>query len=238
MFDYTDTDLQAIEKYMSSDRMAGYYNYARGDKWIAVRLYERNTRISEALYGVIQALEITLRNAMHRVLTRHLGSATWYETIPLQDSERESVEEAKQTVQGDCPGLVPALIPGKVVAELSFAFWVRLLSFNYEETLWKPYLVRIFPLKLHEQRNAVYVRLKDLKTLRNRIAHHERITCGKRDPERDYASIVETIGWISPTIKNWVESTTCFHDRIKEGIPKRPKTPESTMAAAVPIPEN
>ena len=51
-FPYDERTLATIEKYVSSERLAAYMSYARGDKWVAVRLYERNTEISEALYGV------------------------------------------------------------------------------------------------------------------------------------------------------------------------------------------
>ncbi len=218
-FSYDDRNLATIEKYVSSERLAAYMSYARGDKWVAVRLYERNTEISEALYGVIQALEVTLRNAIHRCLSKALGSDQWYETFSLEESERNAVDEAKTKVMER-----PApLTPGRVVAELKLGFWVRLFSHAYDKTLWVPYLREIFPLKLSNSRTLIHGRLMDLKTLRNRIAHHDRITCGKRDPEKDYAAIMETIGWINKSMRDWILSTNCFRERFDKRLPKKIK---------------
>jgi len=43
-FAYSDDDLVTFEKYVSSERLAAYVIYARGDKWTAVRLYEAQHR--------------------------------------------------------------------------------------------------------------------------------------------------------------------------------------------------
>ena len=219
-FQYDDKALVTIEKYIAPEWLAAYVNHARGDKWVAIRLYERNTEISEALYGVIQALEITLRNAIHNVLSEQLGGPEWYESFSLADSERETVEEVKKNVL-DRPA---TLTPGRVIAELTFAFWGRLFSDSYDKTLWVPHLRKIFPLKLQNGRRYIHGRLVELKTLRNRIAHHERLICGRQKVKQDYADIMETIGWVNPTIRQWVESTNCCQERFTKPLPKKPKT--------------
>ncbi|MGA9671843.1 MAG: HAD hydrolase-like protein, partial [Terracidiphilus sp.] len=211
--------LALLEKYISSERLAAYVAYARGDKWVAVRLYERNTEFSEALYGVIQALEVTLRNAIHNLLSEQLGGAEWYETFNLAESERKALEEAKKKVF-DRPA---ALTPGRVIAELTFAFWGRLFSESYDKTLWVPHLRKIFPQNLQNNRHLIRGRLLQLKTLRNRIAHHERLMCGRQHLRQDYTNILETIGWISPTMRHWVESVNCCEERFARPLPKKPK---------------
>lgn len=218
-FQYDDATLVTFDKYLSIERLAAYVDYARGNKWVAIRLYERNTEISEALYGVIQAVEVSLRNAIHNILSEHLGGGEWYENFTLEETERNAVEEAKKSVLNR-----PAILtPGRIVAELTFAFWVRLFSAPYDKTLWIPYLRKIFPLKLQNGRRLIHGRLVELKTLRNRIAHHERLICGRQNVTQDYANIIETIGWISPTIKRWVESTNCCQERFTKPLPKKPK---------------
>lgn len=209
-FDYTDTDLVTFEKYISSERLAAYIAYARGDKWTAVRLYERNTELSEALYGVLQGLEVTLRNAIHDLMTRKTGTASWYDSFSFQDSESVEINQAKSKVIERAA----ILTPGRVVAELKFGFWVRLFSHAYDKTLWVSHLRTIFPVRLDGSRSFVHGRLVDLKTLRNRIAHHERITCGKRDVQKDYSELLQTIGWINPSMRRWIESTNCFSARF------------------------
>jgi hypothetical protein len=231
-FAYSDEDLVTFEKYVSSERLAAYVIYARGDKWTAVRLYERNTQISEALYGVIQCLEVTLRNSIHSLMSEKLGSEEWFDSFAFGETERTEIEEAKQKVL-DRPA---KLTPGRIVAELKFGFWVRLFSNTYDKSLWVQYLRTLFPVKLDGSRTYIHGRFVDLKTLRNRIAHHERITCGKRDVQRDYAEIIQAIGWISKPMRKWAESTNCFPERFMQKLPKKPKeeevqpnTPPSTI---------
>jgi len=218
-FQYDDKTLVTIEKFVSTERLAPYIDYARGDRWVAIRLYERNIEISEALYGVIQALEITLRNAIHNLLSERLGEAEWYENFNLAEPERQAVEEAKKKVL-DRPVKLQA---GRVLAGLTFAFWGRLFSDSYDKTLWIPYLQKIFPLKLQNRRSYIRGRLLQLKTLRNRIAHHERLICGRHKVKQDYEDILEIIGWINPTIQRWVESTNCCQERFTKPLPKKPK---------------
>jgi hypothetical protein len=229
-FEYDDATLAICEKFVSSERLAAYVQYARGDKWVAIRLYERNTEVSEALYGVVQALEVTLRNAIHNTLSEKLRTAEWFDTFTLEDSERNAVEAAKSKVAERAL----TVTPGRVVAELGFAFWVRLFSHSYDKTLWVPYLRRIFPVKLDGSRTLVHGRLVELKTLRNRIAHHERITCGHRDIRRNYLELLETIGWINSKIRQWVESINCFEERFAKPLPKKPK-PEPAPKPEVPL---
>jgi hypothetical protein len=217
-FVYSETVLNRFDKYLSNERLAAYLTQARGDKWVAIRLYERNTQISEALYGVVQGLEVCLRNAIHELLTSRLGAPDWYDHFPFGDPEKLAIEEAKKKIQER-----PAQIsPGRMIAELSFSFWVRLFSHRYENELHFPHLSRIFPMKL--KRAQIHDRLINLKTLRNRIAHHERLIY-KRDPEKDYCDLVETIGWISPDVKDWVESTNCFRERFSKRLPRKPADP-------------
>ena len=204
---YSDEQILAIEKSLSPDRFNSYVIQAKGDRNKAILLYERNTELSEALFGVIQGVEITLRNSIHRTLQRDKGFDAWYDHIHLERSESEALRLAKDTVQRHYKPVTPP----RVVAQLSFGFWVRLTAGVYEKTLWVPYLNAVFPSKM--SRSFLNNRLLKIKELRNGIAHHERIS--KRDLQRDYEDILETIGWLSPIVSNWVRNTTRF-----EKIPK------------------
>jgi hypothetical protein len=228
-FEYADDALITIEKYISPERIAPYYALARNDKWIGIQLYERNCELSEALYGVIQGLEVTLRNSIHNLMTEKIGVADWYDRIGFDESEREAIDEAKQKIR---ERLSP-VTPGRVVAELTFAFWVKQFASSYEKELWVKFLYRIFPLKM--KRSYLHGRLVEIKTLRNRIAHHERIV-GKRDLPQDYRDIIEAIGWVSPTIKGWVQHTNCFQERWEKKLKKTRKPPTADGTAPVAQP--
>lgn len=59
-----------------------------------------------------------------------------------------------------------------MITQLTMYFWKRLFSRDYEQTLWKPALRRIFPNKAID-RSAVAIQLERIHQSRNRVAHHE-----------------------------------------------------------------
>ncbi|CAG4890153.1 Abi family protein [Paraburkholderia saeva] len=72
---------------------------------------------------------------------------------------------------------VPA---GQVIAQLTLYFWKRLFSPDYDHTLWKPALKRLFPGK-EVTRAAVASNLESIYQTRNRIAHHEPVYGNRLD---------------------------------------------------------
>jgi hypothetical protein len=199
---YDDATIAAIEKSLSADRLNGYLSLTAGDKSQAIALHERNTEVSEAIYGVIQGLEIALRNGIHQILLDETGSAEWYERIALKDSETKTLKFAIETIR-NCH---KPLTPSRVVAQLNFGFWVRLTSGAYEKSLWVPHLYKIFPQKT--KRSKLNQKLNKIKDLRNKIAHLERII--DRDLQRDYTEILEAIDWLCPITALWIKSTNRF----------------------------
>ena len=63
---------------------------------------------------------------------------------------------------------------GDHIAQLSLFFWKRLFSADYEATLWKRSLRRLFPDK-SVTRAAVATAIEAIYVVRNRLAHHEPI---------------------------------------------------------------
>jgi hypothetical protein len=214
-FTYDEASLDRIIKYLSIERLAAYLILTKKDRERAIRLYERNTELSEALYGVVQGLEVTLRNAVHNILEADYGQ-NWHETISLEESEKSAVDEAKRSIADRHE----TITQGRIVAELTLGFWVRLFSASYAKTLWGTSLKKIVPLRI--DRRAIYARLKDMKTLRNRIAHHNRIIGHTRTVANQYEDLIETIGWFSGDTKNWVEQTNCVGERLEKKFPPKP----------------
>jgi hypothetical protein len=214
-FTYDEASLDRIIKYISIDRLAAYLILSKKDRERAIRLYERNTELSEALYGVVQGLEVTLRNAVHQILESDHGQ-DWHDAFALEESEKSAVDEAKRSIENR----QETITQGRIVAELTFGFWVRLFSASYAKTLWGPSLRKIVPLRV--DRRAVYARLKDMKTLRNRIAHHNRIIGHPKTVAIQYQELIETIGWFSGDTKNWVEQTNCVGERLEKKFPPKP----------------
>ncbi|CAN1519431.1 hypothetical protein MCEMIH15_01041 [Caulobacteraceae bacterium] len=61
---------------------------------------------------------------------------------------------------------------GKIIAELTFAFWKRLYAAEYEHQLWRTTLKRTYRNK-SLKRSEVSAQLEIVYQMRNRLAHHE-----------------------------------------------------------------
>jgi hypothetical protein len=209
---YSNDQILAIEKSLSAHRFNSYVIQAEGNRNDAIRLYERNTELSETLYGVIQGLEITLRNSIHFNLQRGTGFEDWYDHVCLRGPEADTVRLAKMALEA----LHKPVTAPRVIAKINFGFWVRLTASIYEKDLWVPHLHKIFPAKM--MRSLLNKRLSKVKELRNQIAHHERIS--KRDLATDHREIIETIKWLCPVTAQWVKKSTRFekipHIRTEE----------------------
>jgi hypothetical protein len=230
-FEYSEKQLEWLLHCTSAERMKPYYVRARGDPWVAFHLYVRNTEISAALYGVVQALEVSLRNVIHNRLREDLSSQEWWSSLPLHDRELSDIDDAKKKIADR----LQTPTPSQIVAELNFGFWVALFANSYEKQIWVPHTSRVFPGKL--SRKTLHERLIWLRDLRNRIAHHE--TLIRRNPAKDYEDLLETIGWISPTVRKWVEHHSSFPEVYSRRIPKRPKaSPTEPSAGDIPSATN
>ena len=200
-FVYSPTALDQLDQALTIPRLTKYLNACNGDRQRAIQLYEYNTQISEAMYGVIQPLEIALRNAIHRVLTKDLGRADWYDAGILQTPELESLSAARASLWH----WKKAEAPDRIVAELTFGFWVRLLNKKYEKALWVSHLYKCFPYGPKPDREKMSQRFIKIRDLRNRVAHHEPIFF--RNLETDYVRVLTSLEWICPTSACWVRAT-------------------------------
>ena len=129
----------AFEDILSTDRFARYLAWAGGDRRQALELYRLNVAASEALYTPLHVLEVALRNRIHGVLAEALG-VHWFDTsgLLMLPNQHRQLGDAKA-------GLLELRRPissGRIVAALSFGFWVAMLSPTYE-TLGQKTLNRI-----------------------------------------------------------------------------------------------
>jgi hypothetical protein len=206
-FEYSAVNLSEIERTLSTDRLSPYQISVGGSSELAVRLYEQNTLLAESLYGVLQGLEVSLRNTMHAQLAGDYGRADWYDALKLEPEQSAMLRKAKDILAKEGK----SLDAGRVVAELSFGFWTGLTGPKYD-VLWRDHLVKIFPRR-PVQRVEVQTRLNSIRKLRNRIAHHEPILFSGR-LQKYVNQIFDTISWMSPITARWVRSNSSFDERF------------------------
>ena len=213
-FSYDDHTLPVLQNSVSAARLQRYVEIATGDVAQALRLYMWNTALSEALYGPLQGLEITLRNKVHEGLAGIFG-AHWYDDqrLQLRHAQQQQITNAKQTLgfQGK------RIEPERVLAELNFGFWVGLFGSKYETPLWRSHLR---PLLVNAPspflRKDIHDALFEIRLLRNRIAHHESIL-QRRLPE-EHGLILTVIQWFCADTAAWV----AHHSRFSTVYAARP----------------
>lgn len=188
-----------FEAALSYERFARYAEWADGDRSRAIELYTLNTKLSEALYIPLQTLEIALRNRIHTVLAAAFEDR-WFdrENFLSIENQRRQLAKAIEELAHDRKEQTP----GRVVAALTFSFWTSMLSPDYE-TLWQTTLNRIA-----RREDGKGLRRKDLskpltpiRTLRNRVAHHEPII--QWNLPKHYHNIVQITRWLSPAAADW-----------------------------------
>ena len=204
-YTYSRQAITALRQSMSAERMEPYLQIAQGSETRALRFDVRNAALGSAFLGPLQALEVTLRNSVHALASAMHGE-DWYDTVCLEDAQRRGIDMARRLLRRE--GKTES--PGRVVAAASFGFWVGLFARAYEESLWRPLLHRAFePVP---SRAVVHEQLDRLRTLRNRIAHHESIL-GRRLND-DHRRILDTLEMLSPEVALWVG----HHSRVPETL--------------------
>ncbi len=147
--------------------------------------------------------EILLRNTIHTTLSTFVGRDDWYDRDDLlEEGQREDRDTAKRHIATRGRDITPE----RVIAQLTFGFWVTLLSKRYNERFWRPDLASPPNLKVafphaptKSRRNDIQSKYYAANNLRNLAFHHEPIF-DLRSLADDYRRTYEGIGWIDPTM--------------------------------------
>lgn len=215
-------DYQALEQYLTRERLGSYLRAAEDDLERAVALYDWNTSVSGALYEDIGRVEVVFRNAADRALVSYGVSSGWEQPwyrrpvlFPGKQGARALAEI--ETARSRATRRTPTELHGKVIAELNFGFWRFLCTKPYFTSMWVTALVQAFPnhpaaSDPRAVRADVEDRMQRIHFLRNRIAHHEPVH--GRDLARDVAHMSELSGWISADARKWLAARSRAHSVI------------------------
>ncbi len=188
--------MSAFSAVLSSDRFSTYLVWADGDDALAQRLYTYNVQLSAALYGPMHMVEVALRNACDQTLTQRHG-ASWIDSaaVLVTTRQQDAITGARKQLAHDNK----TETHGRMVAELNFGFWTSLFD-RRSHHLWGQ-LRPIFQAK-GVQPSPIRVQLRELRRLRNRIAHYEPILA--LPLAHLYGEITTLTGWLSPDAAAWI----------------------------------
>lgn len=144
----------------------------------ALKLYVWNAELASAFLIPLHLCEVAVRNAVADALAAQYGPR-WPWINALQTSlpspsfgynPRADLAAARRNTTST----------GKVIPEVKFAFWQRMLTSRYDNAIWNHQLFNVLPsadasLGVPALRMQVFNDLDRIRVLRNRIAHHEPI---------------------------------------------------------------
>ena len=208
---------QQIEGILHTERIDAYRKDG-ADHTTTLSRYLLNMALSESLYPALQFAEIALRNAVHRELTARCGSDAWYDSphARLTSWQQDKVTEAKDSLRSNRKPITP----GRIVAELTFGFWTGFFNNAHARIGIGAFLSRhAFPhAPATEQYQAKHARRwQNIRDLRNRVFHHERILHW-RDLEARQQADFQVIAWMSPELHNLANSLDRFAQIRQDGL--------------------
>lgn len=175
---------------LSRARFAPYLCATGGGVEAAIAFYEANSVVAAAFVHPLHYLEVTLRNTLHRRLSEHFDSPTWWTYAQLNRVGEKMLRDTKSALRPRAHGTES---PDDIVAKLNLGFWVALVSSQYHDRLWVPVLHKCFP---GADRRAVHYDYEAVRRFRNRVMHHEPIH--HRHLSADHATLCRLLGVLSP----------------------------------------
>lgn len=171
--------VDALESKLSNSRLNAYRAYFTcKDDAEVIGAYQWNKAIATAFFPLLQAAEITLRNSIHNSATsKFSGNREWYLMNKFPKAKSKAVKLYKKR---DNTWLSPRPSPNSVVSQLTFGFWVNMLTNNYNDSvnntkLWPCLIPIAFPNASGSQATRAYIhrRFNFIKDFRNRVGHYE-----------------------------------------------------------------
>lgn len=162
---------------ISAERFQPFLDECGGDQARAMRLYAWDSEVARALQSPLRDLEVSLRNRIHRQLGGRYGQPDWWNVRRAEPNYhgRDEIRAAEEKLARRNRPYETC----DVVAQLPFGFWISLLGRggrggNYEMKYWNPSLRHLFPGH-RGGREDLHLQFDRMRTLRNRIAHQERV---------------------------------------------------------------
>ena len=187
---------QKLERSLSLPRLNSYRQIGGGEQGALCR-YLWNTALCEALYPVLQILEVGFRNSVHSEIAATTRVPEWLKTelAFLFDPEKERITKAKDGLRKTGKPLTESFL----IAELSFGFWTSLLDVRYDR-LWHKIVTGVFPNmpRTIRTRSEASARMSAVRKLRNAALHHHSIWHWQ-DLEKKHSDIHTLIEWICPS---------------------------------------
>ncbi len=197
-----------FEKILSYARLSRFLKACNGDKQKALQLYRLNIKLSQNFYAILSMFEVALRNAIDVHYANHFNDKEWLKNQCigkgfLNDNAFQTGRfKSKKKVDSAIRELGVRYTHDRVIASLSFGFWVNLFA-PIQFRLAGQTLHKIFPNRPKGTLpKLIFNELNTILDFRNRVAHHEPIcfngsqSINLTNVVNTYTSIIELTQWL------------------------------------------
>lgn len=214
-------DFADLRKALSTPRFETYRRARPGAISESLELYRWNMEVSAAFLVPLHVFEVAVRNAIAEAIESVHG-----EHWPWSNGFARSLPNPKPPVYSPERDIGTVAkrhaTTGKVIADLKFVFWERMLTARHQDRLWRTSFLTAFPNSpthyptISDAREALRFRVGQARFLRNRIAHHEPIF--RLDLAAELFALHEAVRWRSGPVANWLGAI----DPVGEYLDRRP----------------
>ncbi|MBX9787232.1 MAG: Abi family protein [Alphaproteobacteria bacterium] len=175
--------------------------------------YHRNIILSEAMIPVLHYFEILLRNRIDKVIKKYYGE-DWliHAPLPLINSSKD-IKKISEIID-KFSREQRKFSHDTVLSQMTFGFWCAFFHKRYDPLLWhrKNALKSIFPHlpKKNRTRGHIEQKLLKIKSIRNRIAHHEPVWNHPVSVDEVHQICCELIKAMSPNALDLLSKIDCF----------------------------
>jgi hypothetical protein len=207
-FDYNRQALVELQTMVSPGRFARYQSPAT-DAAAAFQWYLYNARLAKSLLFPLHVFEISLRNRFDHVLSADYGSNWPWNAAFLGELSPDGNAALARAIQYSVRKK-PSPTCHDVVAELTLDFWSNLFRPAYARAPWTARFSSLFPHANGMTVRDVQLRVTNINSLRNRIAHHEPIFDDAKLVQH-YNDILALLAAQEPVIQQWVKRHATFN---------------------------
>ena len=178
-------------QYISKERLIRYKNY---------KDYLMNIKFSRDFYIPLSIVEVSFRNSLNQFYTEKIGENWLEQNSILQPNAQKSISNSKNILKQQ----KKIISQDNLIAELSFGFWVKLLTKVYSRYLRYNDLKQIFPNLPSKKdksinRHFIFTKLNNIRLFRNKVFHHDKII-SKVEYQNMMDEIYEVLGYFDDKI--------------------------------------
>lgn len=207
-------NFEKIKKTISNTRLSTYQNPIFPTDKFLLGKYIWNVKLSENFYFLLLNLEVALRNSIYNAYMLHYPNKKFF--YLYEKDLRQRHQQRKELHSKGCWKMLcgvyfnlskedTQVTDGRLISELSFGFWTKLMFDNHYNIIWRTIFMDVFPYmktskSIDKSKIDLAYKIDKIRKFRNRIFHYEPIF-NRNDLDNIHNDIIDILGWIDFDLK-------------------------------------